>query len=510
MSTPVSSNPVNARDLDVVVGGTNDAAVERVSAALAPRLASPGVRPPALLIAPDSAPGEPERIAERIRHLPGDVEVIVRTSGSTSGLGRLVGLTARQLLSSAQATLTRLAPGPDADAARPATLADARAALRPGEGAQWVTSLPTHHIAGLQVLTRALVADTAPVVADFPHGFDPQILAACVRAAPAHRPRYLSLVPTQLDTLVQPDHRDAARALAERLDAILVGGAALAPSIAARAAALHLPIRRTYGMSETGGGCVYDGVPLPGVRLTILEPDHEGVGRIQITGPMVVPAYLDEEAQTRHTEPRRDRQAPHSAPDQAPSEPGDTPALAESRPTAWPASEHADATITTSDLGVLSDGILTVLGRADDVIISGGVNVSPTRVEHALAERGLDAVVVGVPDEHWGQLLTVVLPPADAKSTPTGAPVGGEAPAKACAPDDLHALTRSRPRAAPRTLGEVRALCADLPAAERPRALVRLGDLPTRGPGKIDRRALAHLAATELNAGRGEVRGAQR
>ncbi|NCD21249.1 MAG: AMP-dependent synthetase, partial [Actinobacteria bacterium] len=281
---------------------------------------------------------------------------------------------------------------------------------RLGGPGQWLTSLPVHHVAGFQVVLRSVLAGMPPVVH---HG----LLADRVAQLRDDVPRYLSLVPTQLVRELEDPG-----ALAH-LDAILVGGAALAPEVAARARDAGVRVITTYGMTETAGGCVYDGVPLAGVRVRLVD------GRVQLTGPMLATRYVD-------------------TPDQ--------PFLA----------DDGDRWLATADLGEWADGRLRVLGRADDVIVSGGANVVPRVVEDALAALGGTWVVVPVPDVTWGQLVVAV--------GPAGA-----------------------------SLAEVRAATAHLAPAERPRAVVR-APLVHRGPGKVDRRAMAAVAAAELAAGRGE------
>ncbi len=388
------------------------------------RLTCPGL-PPLLMRAP-GATSLPDTLGQ-LQSLPEHCVVVIETSGSTTGTGSLIALGATHLRASAEATHAALAPSDGSPTGTP----------------RWVTGLPTHHIAGFQVLVRSVLAGTTPVVADFSGGFSPAALArACEEAAAgeesaAHRKPgaahsggpgslpyrvYTSLVPTQLHTLVDPRHRAAAATIAAHTSRILVGGAALPARTAAAAQACGLAIVRTYGMSETAGGCVYDGRPLAGVRVAIENPDDAGCGRIILTGPMVT-----------------------------------------------------TGTLRTGDRGHLSaDGTVRVLGRMDDVIISGGVNVNPGQVESALDEAGYSAIIVGVPDERWGQRVTAVVHAND--------------PA-VC---DLAAL-----------LVRMRADLALLPAACRPRAVVAVDQYPERGPGKIDRRKLTDLAAAELAAGRG-------
>ena len=304
----------------------------------------------------------------------------------------------------------------------PATLrasATATAHALGGDGS-WLLALPPHHIAGLQVLLRSLAAGFAPAVLDVSDGFHPGQLPAAIDAMSGPR-RYTSLVPLQLRKALE--HPSAARALAE-LDAVLVGGAATSPELLDRAGDAGIRVVRTYGMSETAGGCVYDGLPLPGVSVRIADASPDGVGRVQLGGPMIAGGY-------RHR-------------------PGH-PAFATP---GW---------FRTDDLGRLDDGVLSLVGRADEAISTGGLTVLPQVVEAVVAELpGVrDCVVVGLPDERLGERVVLVV---------TG--------------DDPPSLDRVRGVVTER-LGRYAA----------PREVIVTGELPLRGPGKVDRRAVrAQLA----------------
>ena len=201
----------------------------------------------------------------------------------------------------------------------------------------------------------------------------------------------------------------------------------------------------TYGMSETGGGCVYNGHPLEGVEIAIQAPDAEGAGRILISGPVLAEDYL-------HT-------------------PGHSPAGSPNAGEGF----HRSGTrrvLATSDRGRLHpDGRLEVLGRLDDVIITGGVKVEPRHVEEALTciDGVAEACVVGLPDEQWGSAVVaaVVLEP--------GRQPGG-----------LKQLDGA-------ALGE--AARARLDGAHAPKRVVVLEALPLRPSGKVDRREVARLLA---------------
>ncbi len=280
-----------------------------------------------------------------------ETAVIIGTSGST-GEPKGVELSAAALTHSARASLSR-------------------AGARPGE--RWLACLPASHVAGLQVLVRSLVSETEPVVAA-------RATAQALRDAADAGCAHLSVVPTQLVRLLGPD--GGARALA-RYRCVLVGGAAAGAAVLAEARAAGVTAVTTYGMSETCGGCVYDGVPLDGVTVRAGED-----GRLRISGPVLMNRY-------------------HGRPDL-------TAAVLEG-------SAGGDREFITSDLGrVMPDGRVTVRGRADDVINTGGHKVVPGEVAAALAAcPGVrEVVVVGRPDPEWGERVIAVVVPADREHPP--------------------------------------------------------------------------------------------
>jgi O-succinylbenzoic acid--CoA ligase len=312
-------------------------------------------------------------------------DLVVVTSGSTGG-GRGVLLSAAALRASASATLARL-----------------------GGPGSWLLALPTSAIGGLQVLIRSALAGREPAV--LVRG---ESLAAAVDRLPAGDRCYTALVPTQLRRYLadEPD-------VLASFDGVLVGGAATDRALLDAARAAGVQVRTTYGMSETAGGCVYDGVPLDGVGVRVTEG-------VELTGPVLAHGY------------RRDPAATADA--------------------------FADGWFRTRDAGSLSpDGTLTVHGRLDDVVISGGVNVSPQAVEAALREHPTvtDAVVTGRPDPEWGQRV-----------------VAAVVPAAGAVPD----LTQLRPWVAAR-----------LGAAAAPRELTLVDTIPVLHTGKPDRRAVLRL-----------------
>ena len=359
-----------------------------------------------------------ERVETAFAAPPGSPEahVVVPTSGST-GEPRRVTISAAALRASGTATAARL-----------------------GGDAAWLLALPTTHVAGLQVVARSVLAGTEPVVLDLDAGFRGAALAEAAARLRAPR-RYTSLVPTQVHRLLV-EARAGSPAGLEALagfDAVLLGGAATPPPVLEELRGAGVRVVTTYGMSETAGGCVYDGLPLDGVQVRTVG------GRVQLSGPVLADGYVDDDAATAAA---------------FVTEPGDAAA-----PTRW---------FRTNDLGELADdGRLTVLGRADDVLITGGVNVAPAAVEAVLA--GLDGLgevcVVGLPDPEWGQVVVAVV------TVGPGSPDVSE--------DTL--------------LSRVRAHVTDtLGAPAAPRHVVVTDVLALRGPGKVDRRAVALLAARRL------------
>jgi o-succinylbenzoate---CoA ligase len=290
------------------------------------------------ILAPDEIDGpdgvRPERSAGR--KMSPDTAVIVCTSGTT-GTPKGVQLSAGALLHSARASLARVAAGP---------------------GERWLCCLPVTHVAGLQVLVRSLAGGTEPVLAG---RADPQTIAdACAAGC-----RHVSLVPTQLARL------SGAGLAAFR--SVLLGGAAAPAPLLEQAREQGIPVVTTYGMTETCGGCVYDGVPLDGVRAEV-APD----GRIWLGGPVLFSGYL--------------------------GGPGGRPRL-----------------FRTGDLGMLGpDGRLTVRGRADDVINTGGRKVVPGEVQAVLETcPGVAQVaVVGQSHPEWGEQVVAVVVPADPGDPP--------------------------------------------------------------------------------------------
>jgi O-succinylbenzoic acid--CoA ligase len=287
--------------------------------------------------------------------------LVVGTSGST-GTPKLAMLPGSALAAGAAATHDRL-----------------------GGPGSWLLAMPPHHIAGVQVLVRCLAAGTEPHFVDLSGGFTAQALAVAVEGMDAPR-RYTALVPTQLVRCLADTA--ATRALAS-VDAVLVGGAATPPGVLAAAREAGIRTVTTYGMSETCGGCVYDGSPL---RDSVVRADEQG--RISLGGPTLATGYLG----------RPDLTA-----------------------AAFSADEDGTRWFRTDDVGHQDDtGRWHVDGRVDDVITTGGLKVAPRPVEDALTTHvpGVaEAVVVGVPDPEWGQAVAAAVVPTDPGHPPTVAVV---------------------------------------------------------------------------------------
>lgn len=340
---------------------------------------------------------------------PEGIALVVETSGSTASPKR-VALSSEALRRSARSVMREL-----------------------GGHGQWLLALPTHYIAGAQVLIRSIIAGTTPVVLEG-EGFDPAAFAAAsARLDPAGL-RFTSLVPVQLARLVDAAETDPAVAEAMRsYDRILVGGQSTPAVLVERACALGALVTRTYGSSETAGGCVYDGRPLENVGVRIVD------GVVELSGPMLAEGYL-----------------------------GD----AELTEAAFTTDAAGNRWYRTRDLGSIDDddGRLLITGRADDVIISGGVKVVLGEVERAVrAVPGFEqAVVLRVDDLEWGERAAVVVPGTDA----------------AAASDALGALAAATD-------------AAGLTPAARPARLLVVDELPSLDSGKPDRQALAVLLESE-------------
>jgi O-succinylbenzoic acid--CoA ligase len=314
-----------------------------------------------------------------------DTVAVVTTSGTT-GPPRGVELSRAALEAGVRLGLRRTAADPDVP---------------------WLACLPAAHVGGLLVLLRAVVTGTDPILHD---AFDAAAVAAL------ERPAHLAVVPTMLRRLL------AAGADPARWATVLVGGARMPADLAA---AVPTAVS-TYGMTETAGGCVYDGVALDGVRVAE-GPD----GRLRIAGPTLMTGYR----------------------------PGG-------------GGLDADGWFTTSDIGaVAADGTVTVRGRADDVVVSGGEKVVTTEVAARIEAHPAvaEAEVIGVPDPEWGQRVVAVVVPAE-----VGAIL---------------------------SLALLRSFVADaMPRYAAPQDLVVVNSLPRLPSGKVDRRALVAAVTADRGA----------
>jgi O-succinylbenzoic acid--CoA ligase len=219
---------------------------------------------------------------------------------------------------------------------------------------------------------RSLIGGTGPVIAA-------EATARAVAEGADAGCAHVSVVPTQLVRLLA--ERGGAGALA-RYRCVLVGGAAAGAAALGQARAAGVRLVTTYGMSETCGGCVYDGVPLDGVTV------REGAdGRLRISGPVLMNRY-------------------HGRPDLTAA--------------ALVASPAGDTEFVTSDLGLVDGGLVVVRGRADDVINTGGHKVVPGEVAAVLSGcPGVrEVVVIGRPDPEWGERVTAVVVPDDPAEPP--------------------------------------------------------------------------------------------
>jgi O-succinylbenzoic acid--CoA ligase len=300
-----------------------------------------------------------------------DISLLVATSGST-GTPKEIGITSAALLASANASNKYLG------------------AVR---GNTWSLLLPLTHIAGINVLVRAMQLETAPIdlrnhVGKYPHA------------------DFTAIVPTQLFNALNEnsdllDHLKGAKA-------VLVGGAALSQELRTQGIAAGINIVTTYGMSETSGGCVYNAEPLDGVAFELTEN-----GQIKISGPVLADVKKEN---------------------------------------GW---------FVTQDLGKIVNGKLQVIGRVDDVIISGGENISLSAVESEINKKfpNLQVAAFATSDSKWGQVLHVAAQTNDESIK-----------------------------------GQIMNLVAQsLGNYAKPKSIVLVDKLPLIGVGKVDRISLAKL-----------------
>ena len=388
------------------------------------------------------------------------IALVVGTSGST-GTPKRTALTARALAASAAATERFF--GSNSDAA-----------------SQWLLALPAHYIAGAQVLARSVLAGTAPVIARSvtePVHFSPEVFLQAVERISSAR-RFISLVPTQLHKLLESADTNPhlGAEIHEALGSftgILLGGAPASADLLAASTALGLNTVTTYGSAETAGGCVYSGSVLPGVRVELVPeegmptvPDTEGkpahdesvqVGRIWISGAHLASGYIGDAARTaEHFFTAADGTRWYRTDDYGLLNPAHGPGSTANDPDS---AAHGN------------EPQLQILGRSDDVLISGGVKISARAVATVLEEHPAvrEACVVGLPDARWGTAIAAAV---------TLVPSAGAAAAP----------TENRPSPNEELCALLRARCAEkLGAPAAPKQLSILPDFPLTSTGKPDR-----------------------
>lgn len=288
-----------------------------------------------------------EGAATDLSSVPDGIALLIQTSGST-GTPKTVALSAEALRSSSAAVLSRL-----------------------GGAGQWLLTLPLSYIAGLSVLVRSAASGVEPVV--MPSGpFDARTFTDAAELL-NHERRYTSLVPVQLMRLLDEMSEDEHVAtVVRRFDAILIGGQALEPSLRQRAEQAGLVVVETYGSSETSGGCVYDGLPLDGVHVRV-----DKNGEVLLSGSTLAWGYLGNEELTADRFVELDGER-------------------------W---------YRTGDGGAVEGGSLSISGRLDRVIISGGLKISLDAVAESAAKATgiMQAVAVNIPDSEWGERPGVVV-----------------------------------------------------------------------------------------------------
>jgi O-succinylbenzoic acid--CoA ligase len=365
------------------------------------------------LLEPDVTPlsGPASAVAVRAPLAPDLPLAIIPTSGS-SGEPKLVVLSRGAFTASAQASQHNLA----------LSVED-----------RWLLCLPLAHVGGLSIVTRGLVTSSAVVTFEPANGSLLNSVGELAERLASQAISVVSLVPAVLAALLRerPEWRPPSS-----LRAVLVGGAALSPTLLERARERGVPLLTTYGLTEAcsqvtttrvgtvprvEGSIVSSGWALPGIELS-LDADS----RIRVRGPTLLSHLLDASS---------------------------------------PLDE--DGWLTTEDRGVLAeDGELFVLGRTGDVIITGGEKVDPLRVEAVLGTLpGVRAAAVfGRPDPTFGHIVAAAI----------------------VADPDFNEVT------------SYRRLYERLASHERPRALVKLDELPVLANGKLNRRALTALVADRL------------
>ena len=395
------------------------------------------------------------------------IALVVGTSGST-GTPKRTALTARALAASAAATEDFF--GSNSDAA-----------------SQWLLALPAHYIAGAQVLARSVLAGTAPVIARSviePVHFSPEVFLQAVERMSSAR-RFISLVPTQLHKLLES--ADANPHLGAEIHealgsftGILLGGAPASADLLAASTALGLNTVTTYGSAETAGGCVYSGSVLPGVRVELVSeegmpavPDTGGkqaqVGRIWISGAHLASGYIGDAARTaEHFFTAADGTRWYRTDDYGLLSPANDP----------------DSTTHGSEPR------LQVLGRSDDVLISGGVKISARAVATVLEEHPAvrEACVIGLPDARWGTAIAAAVTLVPSALVPSAGAAVASAENHPALNEELCALLRAH--------------CAEkLGAPAAPKQLSFLPDFPLTSTGKPDRAEIYSILDRDYRQG---------
>ena len=397
---------------------------------------------------------------------PESIALVVGTSGST-GAPKQTALSVQALRASARATERFFADYPSIGSAK-----QRRAVSE--DPAQWLLALPAHYVAGAQVLARSVLAGTTPVVAaSVTDGvsFTPEVfLNAAERLSCARR--FVSLVPTQVHKLLEAAEANPALG-SEIYDAlgqftgILLGGAPASASLLAAARELGLNVVTTYGSAETAGGCVYSGVALPGVRLRVVPEDAglldssmvggasagdpPNIGRVWLGGEHLASGYMGDSART----------ASHF--------------FVDADGCRWYRTDDYGSLTSSAPNAPEDEGapMLNIVGRSDDVIITGGVKVSARAVAAVLESHPAvrEAAVMGIPDARWGSAVAAAI-------TLRGA---SEA-----------------------TCDILRDFCTDkLGAAGAPKFLRIFADFPTASTGKPDLRAIYSMLYREYTNTRG-------
>ena len=302
-----------------------------------------------------------------------DISLLVATSGST-GTPKEIGITSAALLASARAS---------------------NKFLKATKGQTWSLLLPLTHIAGINVLVRSIELESEPIDLRNHVGTYPDA-------------DFTAIVPTQLFNALNGD-ADLLSHL-KGTKAVLVGGAALSEELRSQGIASGINIITTYGMTETCGGCIYNGEALDGVNFELTENQ-----RVKISGPVLADV------------------------------------------------ENENGWYLTQDIGVILDGKLKVIGRADDVIISGGENILLSAIESELNKKFPQLLVAAfaTSDSKWGQVLHVAVQAQDENLKPQIS----------------------------------QALVSAIGNHAKPKSVILLDKLPQIGVGKVDRTSLAKLVS---------------